>query len=285
MSVINKKKTEVYHKILHWRSLPIIRHIRAMQFRRLRPFWNGESHGTSVIRYYWSNFLEKHKYDIHGHGLEIGTTETIKHFGGDRLFKADALDLSAHSPDVRIVVDLARADAVTGKIYDCFVNQFTTAVIYDIEAALYHAIRLLKPRGVLLINFWCLDYYLHRGLNMGTGKNLYMHWWFTPINVENLLHQLTLSHNDYQIEIYGNLLTRMAFLMNLPAHELTLKELEFKDPGQPLLICVRLVKPENWKVRKPEYKEPRWIPETSPAICDPKTGHYGDAYTNCHDSQ
>ena len=77
----------------------------------------------------------------------------------------------------------------------------------------------------------------------------------------------------------------MAFLMNLPAHELTLKELEFNDPGQPLLICVRLVKPENWKVRKPEYKEPRWMPETSPATCDPKTGHYGDAYTKCHGSQ
>ena len=115
---------------------------------------------------------------------------------------------------------------------------------------------------------------------MGTGQSLYMHWWFTPINVENLLHNLNLSHKDYRIEIYGNLLTRMAILMNFHANELTPKELEFKDPGHPLLICVRLVKPYKWKTSKPKYKNPIWKPDTLPVKLDSKTGIYGDAYKN-----
>ena len=262
----------------HWRSWPIIRHLRAMQFRRLRPFWNGQSHGTSVIRYYWHQFLEEHRADIRGYGLEIGSTETIKKYGGEALTRADALDLTAHSPEVRVVANLSRADHVPDNTYDCFVNQFTTAVIYDIEAALYHAIRLLKPEGVLLINFWCVDFYFHRGLDMGTGAPLYMHWWFTPIQVENLLRSLALTGADYQLEIYGNLLTRMAFLMNLPAKELTPHELDYKDAGQPLLICARVVKPANWQATKPTYREPSWLPKHNPFQVSPTTGHYGDAY-------
>jgi hypothetical protein len=272
------KKIKVAIAGRHWRSWPLIRHFRALQFRRLKPFDNGRSSGTPVIRYYWFQFLEKHRADLRGRGLEVGETTTIRRYGGQALTQADAIDLTAHSPEVKVVADLSRADHVPGNAYDCFINQFTTAVIYDLDAALYHAVRLLKPGGVLLINFWCVDYYLYRGLDMGTGAPLYMYWWFTPIQVENLLRRLALTEADYQLEIYGNLLTRMAFLLNLPAHELTPHELDHVDPGQPLLICARIVKPMNWQAAKPEYREPCWTPPLTPARISPTTGHYGDAY-------
>jgi len=276
MENIDINKSQIYRR--HWRSWPIIRHIRAIQFRRLRPFWNGRTQGMPVVRYYWAEFLEKHRADIRGCGLEIGETKTLRKYGGETLTQAEALDLSAHSPEVKVVADLSRADHVPGDKYDCFVNQFSTAVIYDIEAALYHAIRLLKPGGVLLINFWSVDFYFHQGLDMGTGEPLYMYWWFTPIQVENMLRRLSLSGGDYEVETYGNLLTRMAFLMNLPAEELTLHELDFKDPGQPLLICARIVKPGNWQASKPTYREPCWAPPHPPTLVNPVTGHYGDTY-------
>lgn len=262
----------------HWRSWPLIRQWRSRQFRRLRPFGGGRSDGLPVIRYYWAEFLEKYQGDIRGRALEVGETVTIRQYGGNRLTQADALDLAAHSLEVRVVADLSRADLIPGDQYDCFVHQFTTCVIYDIEAALYHAIRLLKPGGVLLINFWCVDFYLHRGLDMGTGAPLYMYHWFTPIGVHNLLHSLGLDDTEYQMEIYGNLLTRMAFLLNLPAEEFTPAELDFADPGQPLLLCVRVVKPTNWQATKPIYRDPCWTPAVLPAQLRPDTGHYGDEY-------
>ncbi len=266
----------------HWTSWPLIRQLRAMRFRRLQPLDSGRSSGLSVIRYYWADFLERYQADIQGRALEIGETTTIRQYGGERLTQADALDLAAHSPEVKVVADLSRADDAPGDVYDCFVNQFTTCVIYDIEAALYHAVRMLKPGGVLLINFWCVDFYLHRGLDMGTAPSghppLYMYHWFTPIQIHDYLQRLGLQESDYQTEIYGNLLARMAFLLNVPARELTPQELNHRDPGQPLLICVRVVKPTNWQATKPSYREPQWTPTTRPAELRPDTGHYGDEY-------
>lgn len=268
----------VRHK-RHWLSWPLVRHWRTLQFRRLRPFDDGQSSGLSVIRYYWADFLEHHRADIKGRALEVGETSTIRAFGGEAVTQPEALDLAAHSSDVKVVADLARADHIPNDEYDCFVNQFTTTVIYDIEAALYHAIRLLKPGGVLLINFWSLDFYLYRGLDMGTGAPLYMYHWFTPIQIENMLRGLALTEEDFSLSIYGNLLTRMAFLLNVPAKAFTPQERDTIDPGQPLLICARIVKPNTWEATKPTYKDPHWTPDLVPAQLSDKTGHYGDEYT------
>lgn len=244
----------------------------------MTPFGAGRHGELSIIRYYWADFLEKQRSDIQGRALEIGETATIRYYGGPALTQADALDLSAHSPEVRIIADLARADHVPGEQYDCFLMQFTTNVIFDIESALFHAIRLLKPGGVLLTNFWCTDFYFHNGLDMGTGAPLYMHWFFTPIQIANLLQDLGLTEEDYQLHTYGNLLAKTAFLTNLPARELTAQERDFCDPGQPLLICGRVVRPATWLQRQPAPRTAHWLPSGTPLSVHPETGHYGDAY-------
>lgn len=261
-----------------WRTWPIVRWLRPLGWRRLRPLRDGQSDGLSTIRYYWTDFLLRHRAEVRGRALEIGETSTIRLFGGDAVTAPEALDLAAHSPEVKVVADLSRADDVAPDQYDCFVNQFTTCVIYDIRAALYHALRLVKPGGTLLINFWCVDYYLHRGLDMGTGAPLYMYHWFTPIQVHDLLQRLALTEKDYTLTVYGNLLTRLAFLLNIPARDFTPAELDHQDPGQPLLICVSIRKPNAWHVEPPEYREPVWQPDVAPDVMRADTGHYGDSY-------
>jgi glycosyltransferase involved in cell wall biosynthesis len=258
-----------------WRlaRLPLVRQLRAAQLRRLRPIGNGRQCGTPVVRYYWDRFLEKYRGDIRGAVLEVGTTVTVRRFGGQAVTRVDALDLTPHSPEIVVVADLTRADHVPADQYDCFVNQFTMHLIYDVDAALYHSIRMLRTGGVLLVNFPCVDYYFPRGLDMGTGAPVFLHWWFTPIQVENLLRRAGLSSRDYTIEIFGNLFSRVAYQMNLPAEELARHELVHADPGHPLLICVRAVKPVNWDAPRPAYRD-AWYPEVTPAVWNPKTGHY-----------
>jgi hypothetical protein len=173
-----------------------------------------------------------------------------------------------------MVADLSRADHVPSDRYDCFVNQFTMHLIYDAEAALYHSIRLLKPGGVLLINFSCVDYYFSSGLDMGTGEPVFLYRWYTPIQVENMLRNLGLRAEDYSIDIYGNLFTRVAYQMNMAAEELTRRELAYADAGHPLLICVRVVKPADWRANKPDYRTP-WTPAGTPVQWNSVTGHYG----------
>jgi glycosyltransferase involved in cell wall biosynthesis len=256
-----------------WLSWPIIRQLRCLQFRRLQPIGKGRQSGTPIVRYYWDKYLQKHRADIRGSALEIGTTHTIRRFGGLAVTCAEAIDLSPHSPEVAVVADLSRADAIPSDRYDCFVNQFTMHLIYDAGAALYHAIRILKPGGVLLINFSCVDYYFPCGLDMGTGEPLFLYRWYTPIQVENLLRSLSLREDAYSIDIYGNLFTRIAYQLNMPAEELTRRELAYADPGHPLLICARVVKPDNWQANKPPYRDP-WRPLVTPASWNLRTGHY-----------
>ena len=256
-----------------WFSLPLVRNLRCLQFRRLQPIGHGRQWGTPIVRFYWLKYLQKHQNDIRGLALEIGSTDTIRRFGGIAVTCAEGIDLSPHSPEITVIADLSRADHVSSDRYDCFVNQFTMHLIYDAEAALYHSIRILKPGGVLLINFSCVDYYFPRGLDMGTGEPMFVYRWFTPIEVENMLRNLDLQPEDYTLDIYGNLFTRIAYQINIPAEELTRRELDFIDPGHPLLICVRVVKPADWRADKPDYRTP-WKPGITPAQWNPVTGHY-----------
>ncbi len=254
-------------------SLPLIRNLRWLLLRRLEPIGGGRQRGTPVVRYYWEKYLQAHQTDVRGAALEVGTTATIRRVGGSCVAQADAIDFTSHTPEVTVVADLSRADHVPSERYDCFVNQFTMHLIYDAEAALYHSIRILKPGGVLLINFSCVDYYFPSGLDMGTGEPLFLYRWYTPIQVENLLRSLSLRAEDYSMDVCGNLFTRVAYQMNMPAEEMTRRELEYVDPGHPLLICARIVKPFNWQAPKPEYRNP-WLPQVTPAQWNPETGHY-----------
>jgi len=253
-------------------SLPLIRGLRASQLRRLRPLAAGRERGQPVIRHYWEGFVSAHRDDLRGRCLEIGTTQTLQRYGGAAMHQAEAMDLAPRD-GVDVVADLSRGDAVASDTYDCFVVPFTMHLIYDLDAALHHALRILKPGGVLLVSFPCVDYYFAHGLDMGTGRPLFVFWWFTPIQVENLLRRAGLASGDFALTVDGNLFARVAYQMNLAAEELTPLERNHRDEGHPLLISARIVKPEDWSAARPAYQDP-WLPDTTPAKWDPVTGHY-----------
>jgi SAM-dependent methyltransferase len=250
--------------------LPLARRLRMMELRRLKPL--RATSGTPVARRYWAEFLEANRADIRGHALEIGDTRTVRHYGGAAIAQADAIDFAAHSPAVTLVADLARADHLPSDRFDCFVNQFTTHVIFDIEAALWHSIRMLKPGGVLLANFLCVEYCLPRGIDMGTGGVMHSHWFFTPLQVHNLFRRLGLGDGDYRLTTRGNLFTRVAYQMNLPAEELSEGELSTDDPAYPLMICARAVKPTGWNAPRPANRDP-WLPSAESYRWTPERGH------------
>jgi SAM-dependent methyltransferase len=258
-----------------WHSLgrlPVIRTWRARHLRRLHPLADGRQRGTPVIRYYWDRFLDRHRADIRGHALEIGATLSLQRLGGPAVTRADALDLAARD-GITIVADISRADALHADTYDCIVVPFTMHLIYDLDAAMHHLVRILKPGGVLLVNFPCVDYYFPRGLDMGTGAALFVHWWFTPLQVQNLLRRQGLDDGNFVLVSDGNLFARVAYQMNLPVEELGAEERDFRDEGHPLVIGARVVKPEGWAAARPEYRDP-WLPAGPPEPWHPVTGHY-----------
>ncbi len=263
--------------------LPLVRDWRGRQLRRLAPLAGGRPRGTAIVRYYWERFLERHRADVRGRCLEIGSTATLTRIGGGAVLRAEALD-QAPRDGVDVVVDLSRADALPGDVYDCFVIPFTMHFIYNSEAALYHAVRLVKPGGVLLVNFPCVEYYGADGLDMGTGQPLFVFWWFTPLHVQNLLRRIGLGTGDFELTVDGNLFSRVAYQMNMTAEELTSRERNHRDPGHPLLISVRMVKPAGWHPEPPAWREP-WLPATTPIAWNAATGHYPPQMTAADDSR
>lgn len=250
--------------------VPWVRGARGLQLRRMHPLAGGRTRGTAIVRRYWDDFLDRHSADIHGRCLEVGSADAIRRFG--HAAHAQVLDLTARD-GVDVVADLSRADAVAPDTFDCVIVPFTMHLIYDLDAAIFHALRMLKPGGVLLVNFPCVDYYFADGLDMGTGRPLFMFWFFTPLQVENLLRRCGLTADDFALTIDGNLFARVAYQMNLPAEELTAEEREMRDPGHPLLISVRIVKPRRWHAERPAYCEP-WLPSTTPSRWSERNGHY-----------
>lgn len=232
-----------------WLKLPVARNLRCFSLRRTSAVYPGRAVGTQVVRYYWNKFLEERRMDIRGRALEIGVTGTVRHFGGDRLTSAEAIDVSASDPSVTIVADLTKADHVPSDQFDCFVNQFTIHIIYDFRAALYHSIRLLKPGGVLLINFPCRSGYPVNGIPLGSGQSAHVYWWFTPCLVEAVLAELGIDESHRLLQTYGNYFALAAYMAGIPSEELTRQELETVDPDFPLLICARIQKPLDWSPR------------------------------------
>lgn len=245
-SRVCKRATVWKHRCL---SLPLVRHLRGLMLRRTSALYPGRAIDTQVVRYYWSRFLSERRSDIRGRVLEIGTTDTVRYVGGKNVEVAEAIDIVASSSSVTIVADLADAGHVPSDQFDCFVNQFTIHLLYDFKAALYHSIRLLKPGGVLLINFPCRSGYPADGIPLGGERKAHVYWWFTPRLVETVLSELGITGSHCQLKTYGNLFALTAYMAGIPSEELTVHELEAQDPDIPLLICARVQKPHDWSPR------------------------------------
>jgi SAM-dependent methyltransferase len=256
-----------------WLSLgrwPVLRNVRGQQLRRLAPLRDGAPRGTPVVRYYWRRFLEAHAADVRGRCVEIGSAAAVRSV--NRSAQADVIDLAPRD-GVTIVADISRADHVPPDTYDCAIVPFTMHLIYDVDAALHHLLRILKPGGVLLVNFPCVDFYFADGLDMGTGAPLFVHHWFTPIEVENRMRTAGLAATDFTARVDGNLFARVAYQMNLSTEELSPEERDHVDAGHPLLVCVRAVKPAQWAPPRPAYRD-GWVPPSTPARWSDRDGHY-----------
>lgn len=240
--------------------------------RHRRPFGPGRSAGTPIARRYWYDFLARHRDAARGRCLEVGGTGTLGMLGGAAVTAAEALEL-VPGPGTAVVADLARADHVPADGYDLFLVPFTFHVIHDVEAALWHAVRLLRPGGSLIANFMCVEYNFPRGLDMGTGGTLYVHWFFTPLQVHNLMRRAGIAAEGLTVEVYGNLPVQVAYQINVPAERVPPEVLARRDPGFPVMVAVRAVKPAGWNAPKPVYRDP-WLPEGEPARWTPAAGHY-----------
>ncbi|HET7293207.1 MAG TPA: polysaccharide deacetylase family protein [Vicinamibacteria bacterium] len=208
------------------------------ELRRVRPLdpdW-GYSRGTPVDRVYIERFLAAHALDIQGDVLEVQESDYARRFGGERVSRADVLDIVPENARAGIVADLRAAPSIPADSYDCVILTQTAHVVDDVRSVLAECRRILKPGGVLLATFpaasrVCLEY--------GPEGD---HWRLTEAGAR-LLAGESFGGEHVEAAAYGNVLTNAAFLYGAAAHELRPEELDAADPYYPLLVGVRATKP------------------------------------------
>ena len=195
----------------------------------------GLDRGLPLDRYYIEVFLDRHRQDIRGRVLEVKDPGYTRMFGGTRVTCADALDVDASNTNATVVADLSRADAIPDDTYDCFILTQTLGVIYDAAAAVRHAVRVLKPGGVLLCTLPAAG---RISYEEGLGGDF---WRFTEGSVRRLFGE-ALPAGTFEVTGHGNVLACAAFLYGLAQDELTREELDVVDPFFPLIYTVRATK-------------------------------------------
>ena len=204
--------------------------------RRTQPISRlfGFDRGTPIDRYYIERFLGSHAGDIRGDVLEVGDDGYTRRFGAGGVRRSDVLDAAAGT-GVSIVGDLATGRGVPATAYDCFIATQTFTHIFDVQGAVRHARRALKPGGVLLASVPGISQISRYDMDRWGDF-----WRFTTRSVEQLFAPLV-APADLTVTPHGNVLAAAAFLYGLAAEELTPAELDARDDDYQVVITVRAV--------------------------------------------
>ena len=200
--------------------------------RRIAPVTRGRwQRGTPVDRFYIEQFLDTYRQDIRDSVIEVRDAGYTRKFGTG-VARSEVLDIDASNAEATIVADLAAADALPSEAFSCFVLTQTLQYIYDLDAAIKHVHRILRPGGVVLASVPTIAHVETTRCDL---------WRFTPLLCEQLFGKY-FGRENTSVQPRGNVLSAVAFLNGLAAEEFKQSELAAADPEYPLVICVRAVK-------------------------------------------
>jgi SAM-dependent methyltransferase len=226
----------------------IDRHIGITAARRLRrivrPAWFGTlrrtepisrawgfDRGRPIDRYYIEAFLAAHSAFITGEVIEVQNSDYTNRFG-TAVTRAHILDIDAANPNATLIADLADAHNIPAESFDCFVLTQTLHIIFDIQQAIRHCHRMLKPGGSLLCTVPSVSR-IHK--TRGVDHD---YWRLTKASCTRLFGDV-FGAEQVEVSVYGNVLAAVAFLEGVAAEELPSRKLDLHDPDFPTLIGVR----------------------------------------------
>src|SRR4051812_48981980 len=184
------------------RGLPVP---RWGNLRRVEPFSPnfGFERGTPVDRFYLHRFLDTNRRLITGRVLEVQVPSYTRTYGSGVL--------DSHTVDINpefqatYTCDLADAREIPSDGYDCFLAPNTLQHIGDLESALRHMLRIIKPGGVILASAAALLPLIPDGDEF---------WHLSPAGWRRLFAR-TWTGCDVQVEGHGNCLTAIAAMQGL----------------------------------------------------------------------
>jgi peptidoglycan/xylan/chitin deacetylase (PgdA/CDA1 family) len=181
------------------------------------------------------SFLEEHAALVRGHCLEFEGADYTIRYGGERVLRADVLNLDASVPAATLIADLTKPNDLPSAEFDCILCTFVLHEIFDLDKAVSELYRTLRPGGSMLIGV------PHVSMCEPRYHEL---WRFTVQGLTELLEGFC-GKGNVAVRAYGNSLTAAGQIRGLVAEEFTRAELEQHDPRFAVLICARVTKPQT----------------------------------------
>jgi SAM-dependent methyltransferase len=208
--------------------------------RRTTPFSQqfGFERGTPIDRYYLMRFLDRHRDFIHGDVLEIQETGYARRYGRD-LGAVHSVDIDPRVHPT-FVCDLAQSETVIpSNRYDCFLMPNTLCFLQHLEACLRHALRVVRPGGVILASAPGMVPLIPDGPD---------YWRLSADGWREVLTE-TWPDADLEVSADGNCLAATAAMLGLAFEELTPAELDVHDVRYPVQVTVLCRKPARGAAR------------------------------------
>ncbi len=203
---------------------------------RVEPVSNfmGTERGTPIDRYYIEQFLSANRDLVKGVVLEIATNDYSKKFeSGAASF--EVLHATDDNPNATIIGDLADCNSLPDERIDCFICTQTFNFIFDVQAAVKGAYKLLKPGGIMLGTVAGISQISRFDMDRWGD-----YWRFTNLSIKKLLEK---EFPKVEVKTFGNVLAAKAFLDGLTLEDLPDKSLlDISDGNYQLVITFKAEK-------------------------------------------
>jgi len=194
----------------------------------------GRERGLPIDRWYIERFLESNAGDIRGRVLEVLDDAYTRRFGRS-VTASTVLDVDAQNPNAALTADLGEPDSLPAEAFDCIILTQTLQCVFDLRTCIDNLHRALRPEGVCLATAPCVSRLDRAAVESGE------YWRFTPSAAQRLFGG-RFGPDRTSVTACGNARTSMAFLVGLPAEELSQRELVAGHWAFPTLITVRAAK-------------------------------------------
>jgi hypothetical protein len=190
----------------------------------------GAERGKPIDRYYIERFVQSQAHHIRGRVLEVAASDYTRRFhSGATAF--EVLHVEAGHPGTTIVGDLTQWPGLPEARVDCFVCTQTFNFIFDLQAAVAGAHRLLAPGGKLIATLAGLTQISRYDMDRWGDF-----WRFTSASASRLFGE---RFGRVEVQTYGNLLAAKALLDGAAVEDLPdAGLLERADPDYQVVIGV-----------------------------------------------
>jgi SAM-dependent methyltransferase len=210
--------------------------VRFEDLRRVRPVSRlfGTERGSGIDRRYIDRFLEERRALVRGRVLEVAERRYGPRLGGAGA-TYDVLHVEAGHAGTTVVGDLARPESLPAGQFDCFICTQTFNFIFEVQAAVAGAARLLRPGGVLLATVAGLCQVSRYDMDRWGDF-----WRFTSASCQRLFQP---HFARVQVTGYGNVLAAKALLDGLAVEDLPdARLLDEADPDYPVVLGIEAEK-------------------------------------------